>query len=315
MSRLSDSLACTAATNAAAVDMPENDPIPFADETHASQPRRVNLPGDLDVIIEESAPPAPPPFRRTTFGADLAKSLIFFIEPGSLLTIAIVWVFNATMLSLSWLGSRVFTWSRVFILNIGLLFVAMLVFGWLASYYMRLISEVADDEDELPPTLSEGPIDSMIKPLISFAGTWICLLAPAVAMIYMKNSLGLNVPNVWIWAALVLACFMWPMAVLCVSMGGLTVFARADLMLYSVMRTFWAYTVVWICLAVTAVGCYQLYVFATTGGTGGAPLLSRHPLAGLAVVSLVVTYGSIVTMRIIGLYYRHFKHKFAWSWE
>ena len=34
--------------------------------------------------------------------------------------------------------------------------------------------------------------------------------------------------------------------------------------------------------------------------------------AGLYVLS---TYASIVSMRIIGLYYHHFKNDFAWSWE
>jgi len=309
------SLTRTVASNTVANDMTENDPIPFADETRATQPRRADLPCDLDVVIEESAPPPSPSFRRTSFVADLALSLVFFIEPGSLLSIAIVWLFNAVMMSLLWLGSRVFSWSKMFILNIGLLFAAMFVFGWLSSYYMRLISAVADNEDELPQTLSDGPFETIIKPILMFVGTWICLLAPAIAMIYMKNSLGLSVPGVWIWGALTLACFMWPMAVLCVSMGGLAVFARVDLMIYSVIRTFWAYTVVWICLAVTIFGCYHLYVFAAAGGSKGGPLLARHPLAGFAVMSLVVTYGSIIAMRIIGLYYRHFKHRFAWSWE
>jgi hypothetical protein len=34
----------------------------------------------------------------------------------------------------------------------------------------------------------------------------------------------------------------------------------------------------------------------------------------LAVMFLVMVYTDVVAMRLVGLYYRHFKRGFAWSW-
>jgi len=51
------------------------------------------------------------------------------------------------------------------------------------------------------------------------------------------------------------------------------------------------------------------------GGTGteeGGPPLG---LGTTAVAQLIQSYALIVTMRCIGLYYRHFKHRFPWSAE
>ena len=51
------------------------------------------------------------------------------------------------------------------------------------------------------------------------------------------------------------------------------------------------------------------------GGTGteeGGPSLG---LGTTAIAQLIQSYALIVTMRCIGLYYRHFKHRFPWSAE
>ena len=105
------------------------------------------------------------------------------------------------------------------------------------------------------------------------------------------------------------------MAVLCVSIGGITVFSRADVMVYSVLRTLGPYTVVWILVLINvAVGRY-VWQGVTTSSSGGASLLWRHPPAAGALLSLCLAYSSLVAMRVIGLYYRHFRHRFAWSWE
>jgi len=293
--------------------LPDTGPLPFKEETPPSAPP-IQFPSERDVIIEEAEPEGPVT-RRTTFWGDILSGFIFFIEPTNLSALFVCWFATLITIGLLHAGSQPFAATGVVVVFVGFMFVGILSFGWLCSYYMRIVLEVAGDEDELPGTLSEGWWDATFRPLIVFVATWACLLCPAIVLIWLRNNMNLNVPILWIQAVLVLAVVMWPMAALCVSIGGVSVFARADLMLYSVARTILPYTVVWILLLITGVGAYYLVYLISAGVGGGRPLLSRHPLATVALLSLILTYSAIVAMRVIGLYYRHFKHRFAWSWE
>ena len=289
------------------------DPLELREEVPAD-PGQVQLPGLLDVIIEESESDGPVT-RRSTFWGDILYSFVFLIEPANLSALFVCWFFTLVSAVLLLAGTQVFVWSRVFVLNIGLCVLGLLPLGWLGSYCMRIVLEVAGGDDELPGTISDGLIDATIRPLVVFLVTWLCLLSPAMLLVWLRYWANLSVPALWIQAAVILAVAMWPMAVLCVSIGGIGVFARADLMVYSVARTLVPYTVVWIILLGTGVGFYYL-IEAIRSGVGGAPpVLGKHPLARAGLASLVLTYGAIVVMRVIGLYYRHFKHRFAWSWE
>ena len=62
-------------------------------------------------------------------------------------------------------------------------------------------------------------------------------------------------------------------------------------------------------------GGYVWQLVQTRPGPGGVSYLTLHPFAGVVLWSLILAYGSVVVMRVIGLYYRHFRHRFAWSWE
>ena len=54
--------------------------------------------------------------------------------------------------------------------------------------------------------------------------------------------------------------------------------------------------------------------FAQEGIVGGGGA-AAHPIALSMVFEVLQLYAWVVVMRVIGLYYHHFKDRFAWSWE
>jgi hypothetical protein len=117
-----------------------------------------------------------------------------------------------------------------------------------------------------------------------------------------------------------LGLFLWPFVVLCVGIGGVESLFRLDLMLATVFRTLGPYAVTVALMVGAAVIGYLIEEVAASrlaGGGAGAGGAGRQLASGffLSVVSLGITiYFDIVLMRLIGLYYHHFKDKFAWDW-
>ena len=80
----------------------------------------------------------------------------------------------------------------------------------------------------------------------------------------------------------------------------------------TIARTFPAYAA--ICALLGVVFMLQIAAFLLVGGAFS--LGSGTSGVGLEVVGAVITtYGWVVTMRIIGLYYRHHKRRFPWVAE
>lgn len=286
---------------------------PAGDELPSNTP--IQFPSDRDVIIEESEQPRPSPTNRRTFWADVAYSLVLPIEPQNLPALAICTFFNLLALGLVYSVTQAVMWGNISILTFVLSIAGAVAFTWLFAYYMRIIAEVADDDDDLPATMTGSAYDVILRPFFTFLTTWFCLLLPAIALVYLGFYWDMYVPRVWFQATLIFAVAMWPMAILCVSIGGIGIFTRADLILYTVFSTLVPYTIVWLLLLLTGACGYGLFRLLASEVAGRTPLLSRHFLAGLVLLAMATTFLSIVAMRVIGLYYRHFKHRFAWSWE
>ena len=92
------------------------------------------------------------------------------------------------------------------------------------------------------------------------------------------------------------------MIILCIALGGFETVCRLDLIATTLIRTFPVYVLT------------LLLMF-------GAAVLEKTLTASTAGVSMrfvisigVTVYFDIVLMRLIGLYYHHFKDRFAWSW-
>jgi len=202
------------------------------------------------------------------------------------------------------------------LLATGMIVVSLFAFGWVSAYYMAIIRNTAGGDDRLPNSSLSGTDSTAATGLGHFVLTWFCLLLPAMLLATARSMWNLNIPDVWIHTLMVFALVMWPMGILCVSIGGISVFFRFDLMVYSVLATFWAYVVVWvILLAAVYGGRFAIELITLPTPTGAPAPFAGHPLAATALIAVLITYISIVAMKAIGLYYRHFKHRFAWSWE
>lgn len=179
-----------------------------------------------------------------------------------------------------------------------------------------MIQEAASGENELPSfSLSEGWFDDVVAPLVKFLLSWLVVGWPALlyAMLDTKYSVSvlLNLPFNPAVALLALGVFAWPMVILTIAIGGPSGLWRVDLMISTVLRSFVGYATT-AAATVVAYAAFQLAEALLQSRSHADPTGLVAIGAGLEVLAV---YAAIVAMRIIGLYYHHFKDDFAWSWE
>lgn len=252
----------------------------------------------------------------------LAWSLCFPRHMGSLITFIIVWVI---MLIGGFVGSVGGC--------IGLVG-SLIVTGWYMSFQLNVVASAAGGEEELPTlALTEGWWDDIVAPFLKMLCTYVLACLPVLVYSLALGATGgllalLNPTGGGVGAAgvaqyligqlvlMLLGFFVWPMLVLVVACGDFGGLLRPDLMARTILRSLPAYLVVvaavYISTGMTMVCSFLVAVIP--------PNLNSIP-QWLAVVivlptlaTLVELYLAIVAMRAIGLYYHHFKHRFAWTW-
>lgn len=198
----------------------------------------------------------------------------------------------------------------------------LIIFGWLCSLYLSVVQETAVGSNDLPGIkMEEGFIDDIIKPALKFIGAFAVALFPAVIYTialatgglpgFMQSGLAL-----FVWMGL--GFFLWPVFVMLFAFNALNMIYRIDLIFTTVFRTFGAYLCMWIMLLL--VGFLYLlpilgFVFAALGLNLSAPKLPGGGLEIDVVMNVLNVYFSIVAMRLIGLYYLHYKRKFTLLFE
>lgn len=256
---------------------------------------------------------------RTGFWSDVGWTLLFFISPGNLAVFMVTWL-----------------------LSVGAAFLGC--FGWfiqafIVAWYMSIIAETASGEDELPNfSISHGLVDDVLVPNLHYWLTWAVLFAPAfgyaVFVLATVNASGLLSPagtdpytvltssaaTAPLAALVVLALFLWPAALMCVSMGGLGSLLRLDLIVRAVVSSFLPYLLIVLLVAAASIAPAMILQAAgvrLAGGValGGIAAAIKSMLIFVVLASGVEVYFSIIAMRFIGLYYRHFKDRFPWDWE
>jgi len=204
--------------------------------------------------------------------------------------------------------------------------------GWFASFKFNLIVEAAAGETALPDvTLTEGVLDGIIVPFFRWIGSWLLVLSPMLVTAAVLQSMGRlgttfsffylykasfvdllrdGSPELLALGALGYAgMFAWPMAVLCVALGGFGSFSRPDLIIVTAFRTFPAYLLT----VLIVIGVDVLLGLLTEAL--GPPIWTEGFFVKQALTAAAHAYLAIAAMSAIGLYYRHFKDRFAWSWE
>ena len=243
--------------------------------------------------------------RQRGFWADVGWTFAMFTNPGNLIMLVIIWGLH---------GIMPFVKAAPCIGLVG----AFIVYGWLCSYWFNVIVEAANGEDDLPSlSLTDGFMDDVIAPLFKFVGAsllaWVPAIACAVAMILITSvSVGQVIadPTMLLVVLVGVSMFLWPMVLLVTAIGGLGAVFRLDLLVATVARTLLPYLAVCLLFAGTLALEWSADPIAAwiTGGQ-----MSDYLVTGI-LAALVQAYFSVVSMRIVGLYYHHFKERFAWSW-
>lgn len=223
---------------------------------------------------------------------------------------------------------------------IGLL-LTIIVIGWYCAFRFMVLASAAAGEDNIPDVnISSDSRADYIVYFLKWTGSWIIVMAPA--FIYLMLTLSQSSATVdsavdmmaggiggilqgsgsgtGIFEVLVyLGIFIWPMIILCIALGGFSAIYRLDLIFITIAKTFHVYAItvilvfgaIFIQVALEEIIAGK--ITTNTPNTITGVLASAIPLRIL--ITGVSVYFEIVVMRLIGLYYFHFKHKFAWSWE
>lgn len=244
---------------------------------------------------------------KSSFWEDAAWSFVFFLNTANL--------------------SVLITVSLVQLLLVGLQFVpflgmlgwvlSLLFWMWLCSFYFHVVLETAAGEDELSTAGFSDIMEELIRPCLRFLICGAIALGPA----YLVAVSGIAKEDEVPWHAVIpvgaAGLFLWPVMILGTAVGGGLPLRSIHLLILTVIKTPLAYLSV--CLLV---GVAIVSASVSTMGMDGllTRLFGRHPPLSLVAISVVLggvvqTYAWIVAMRVIGLYYRHFKSRFPWRAE
>jgi len=256
---------------------------------------------------------------------DLGKSLLFFTRAGDLVTFVIV---------------VIIVYLRIPLAAVPLLgtFLVLIVLGWYMAFQLNAVLGAAGGEQELPELSLGDWMEGILFPLLKWLTSWLMALVPfAIGMGYL---IAFGQMDIWaalghfgsalrgdyfsafdpsqgggplLGAILLVAMAIWPMMLLVVAVGGVPSLVRFDLMVLTIIKTLPAYILVVVLAYVGVVGPALLLAWQlSTASVGEA--LSISVLGPGLVFIVAQVYANIFAMRVIGLYYHHFKQRFAWSW-
>jgi hypothetical protein len=240
--------------------------------------------------------------ERRGFAADLGAAFLFVTDLDSGAMFAIVWLA---------LAIQAFVLPFLFI---GGIIVSLLIYAWYSAYRFSVIAAAASGDRHLP----KGSVDEVALRLVQWVGTWALALLPAFvylvathdlsALERMSESMGdgdffSQIDSIPFYVLLWVGLFLWPLMALCVAMGGISALSRPDLIVWTAIKTLPIYLPI------------DLFVVvALVVRPVAAELQARIGIVGTLVMIGVGVYLELVAMQVIGLYYHHYKRRFAWSW-
>ncbi|MDO8632069.1 MAG: hypothetical protein Q7R41_16420 [Phycisphaerales bacterium] len=269
-------------------------------------------------------PPSPPNVDSLTpargYGESILWTIFFPSSIRNLLTFFAIWIGLTVGWMLPWFGS---------------IFVTL----WYAAFRFAVIESAAAGDKSLPEVgFSRDDLFDAFSDALRWLGSWAIALAPALIYFILEAGSGAGSAQQTVTALaggiagllpgsgadptfvtlLAAGLFMWPIMVLVITLGGFECLYRVDLLFITIVRSFPAYLVtlalVFGATAVEEVLNNAVSAGAATGTGGGIGTAIGGYLAAYALSVGITLYCNIVMLRAIGLYYHHFKHKFAWDW-
>lgn len=206
---------------------------------------------------------------------------------------------------------------------------------WLYGLFLGTVAETCRGQDDLPSAIAEQPMSSVadiIRPIFLFIASvaWVWLPLSIYAIVYFWHGKVLGgTADLGLLAGLwALGVFLWPMTLLTIALHDLSFSPlRYDRQLLTIGQAFTQYLAIWPLLLLT-LGMHLaiLAILLPPGLISRVMLTATLPgpvqavTAGLMIVLNILgwplqTYLMLVSMRIIGLFYRHNKRHFAWVAE
>ena len=191
---------------------------------------------------------------------------------------------------------------------IGLV-VTLAAWGCLFWYYMEIISSTAFEVEELPEVYMGGFfgfIWNIVKSLCTFAIALLIVQLPCIIFLVISTKDGNNWPVIT-HILTIAGLFVFPIAILTFSVGReISMMFRPDYLFKPIANAFWPY--------LTVVGLFVLVWELQSRTVGYGQLIGRGSLAiGLHLfANLAVQALFLVSMRSIGLFYRHYNCHFPW---
>jgi hypothetical protein len=195
----------------------------------------------------------------------------------------------------------------------------LLSWGWLLGFYYNIIHDTAFDVDELPEIYLGTSVTfvwHIIWPMFTFTLTMIVVQLPYLAANSILKHYGIVYEDIWIsefglvtllQALFILGLFFFPIAILTVAVGKDPTLLRPDYLIRPIFRSFVPYIVVVFLLLVASV-CEIHTVEIDKLRNAAWPVIAGHLAANLGVQ--VIT---IISMRTIGLFMRHYSCYFPWQ--
>ncbi|MBN1345653.1 MAG: hypothetical protein JXQ73_23375 [Phycisphaerae bacterium] len=244
---------------------------------------------------------------EVSFWEDAAWSFIFFVRGSNLAALVAVVFVQLIILGLGFVPLFGFV-----------VFCIQLIFaGWLCAFYFHIVGETAGGEDEISVPGFSDWMEDIIRPLFRFIGCGVIALGPAgfFAVILLAKSEDPSMTGPAVLAAI--GMFFWPALILGAAIGNALPVRTLPLVLRTALGTPLPYLAV--CLFVGVAG---LVLYMSTTGLADMILkvfgqeIPTSILIAMAVVAKIVeAYTTIVAMRQIGLFYRHYKARFPWAAE
>lgn len=274
------------------------------------------------------------PSGDRSFAGGIVWALLFLATPANLIPFFCIW-FLLTLAQflprLGWVGMG--AWA--------------VITCWYAAFRFSVLVHAAGGDDELPQlTWSRDYVGDFLAPAFKWMGSWAVVMLPAMVYLSISGSSGTATalqasamvfgglsatvegvakdgpfPPVFI-LLVVAGLVAWPIVILTVALGSFTDLARIDHMIGTVRKTWPVYlaTVAMVCAAaLLQAALIALVATMTNPAANPTTGLPTMPSFGSRLVSqgawcCVVIYCDIAIMRLIGVYYHHFKHRFAYNW-
>lgn len=245
---------------------------------------------------------------KRTFWGDLAYSFVFMFNPDNLVAFLVLpFIVTIMTFAFSLLGYAALAGSILILI----ICISMLVH--MVSYLLNVMRTTASGEDCLPDLSYESLWDGLFGALAEFACSFLLALVPAgigAGLMWWRHG---EIDYKTITGLMLVGAFFWPAIILCVGIGQGISGLWPHLIIRTALAAPVAYLAIGLVLVVSgAISALPYLPFLE-------PLLDRLSIHGGTVFYLicrgVTIYGLVVSMRAIGLYYRHFKERFPWTAE